>query len=127
MLKYGFTAAALVHMIARDRGERELLAKADNGFLAVELALICLFLIGLLSSTEVHQAAARILLGGSHTAVFWVFVVGTGIVVPLFIQLLAVNHKIRHTPIAPLLVLAGGLALRFVIVNAGQISHWNPI
>ena len=53
---------------------------------------------------------------------FWVFVVGLGIVIPLFIQTLAVSHRIAHTPIAPLLVLAGGLALRFVIVYAGQVQ-----
>jgi formate-dependent nitrite reductase membrane component NrfD len=47
-----------------------------------------------------------------------------GILLPLTIQLLAVNHKVKHTPVAPLLVITGGLALRFVIVYAGQFSHW---
>jgi formate-dependent nitrite reductase membrane component NrfD len=56
--------------------------------------------------------------------VFWVFVVGMGIVIPLIIQLLAVNHKIKHTPIAPIMVIIGGLILRFVIVAAGQYSHY---
>lgn len=117
-------AAALVHMIAPERHERELLAKADNGFLVSELVLIALFLIGLATSTGVHLEAAMLVLGGPYTAIFWVFVVGLGIVAPLFIQLLAVNHKIQHTPVAPILVLAGGIALRFVIVYAGQVSHW---
>jgi len=120
-------AAAFVHMIAPTREERELLAKADNGFLVTELVLIALFLIGLVSSTQVHQAAAGLLLGGEYSAVFWVFVVGLGVVIPLFIQLLAVNHKIRHTSVAPLLVLAGGVLLRFVIVYAGQVSSWSPV
>jgi formate-dependent nitrite reductase membrane component NrfD len=119
-------AAAFGHMVAPEPKERELLAKADNGFLVAELVLLGLFLIGLVSSTRVHMEAARLFLGGPYTAVFWVFVVGFGVAVPLFIQLLAVNHRIRHTPVAPLLVLAGGLALRFVIVSAGQASHWSP-
>lgn len=51
-------------------------------------------------------------------------VVGLGIVLPLVIQSLAVTHRVAHTPIAPVLVLLGGLALRFVIVSAGQLSHW---
>ena len=55
---------------------------------------------------------------------FWVLVVGVGVVIPLFIQVLAVSHRIQHTPIGPLLVMAGGLALRFVVVAAGQVSHW---
>lgn len=118
------SAAALVHMVARDREERDLFARADNVFLGTELVLLGLFFLGLLSSTRVHLEAARLLLGGPYTAVFWVFVVGLGIVVPLIVQPLAIRHKIRHTAIAPLLVIAGGLALRFVLVNAGQMSHW---
>jgi formate-dependent nitrite reductase membrane component NrfD len=120
-------AAAFVHEIAREREERELLAKADNGFLITELVFIVLFLIGLVTATEVHADAAWLLLGGPYTAAFWVFVVGLGIVVPLFIQLLAVNHRIQHQPLAPILVIAGGLVLRFVIVNAGQLSRWYPV
>jgi protein NrfD len=118
-------AAAFGHMVSRQAEERLLLAKADNGFLVGELVLIGLFLVGLLSSTRVHMEAARLFLGGPYTAVFWVFVVGLGVVIPLFIQLLAVNQRISHTPIAPLLVLAGGVALRFVIVSAGQASGWS--
>ncbi len=117
-------AAAFVHMIAREAEERELLAKADNGFLMAELIFIALFVGGMATSTQVHQQAAGLLLGGPYTAVFWVFVVGLGIVFPLVIQLLAVNHKIQHTPVAPILVMLGGLLLRFVIVSAGQLSHW---
>jgi protein NrfD len=48
-------------------------------------------------------------------------------VIPLIIQNLATRHLIQHTPIAPIMVLAGGLILRFVIVSAGQASHWTPI
>jgi formate-dependent nitrite reductase membrane component NrfD len=63
-------------------------------------------------------------LGGPYTAPFWVLVIGLGIVIPLIIQLLAARHLIQHTPIAPIMVMAGGLALRWVLVAAGQFSHW---
>ena len=121
------TAAAFVHMIARERDERVMLAKADNGFLVIELILIILFFISLVSATQVHLDAAALFFGGPYTAVFWVFVVGLGIVVPLFIQMLAVNHRIHHQPFAPILVIAGGVILRFVIVSAGQFTRWSPI
>jgi formate-dependent nitrite reductase membrane component NrfD len=120
-------AAAFVHMIARVREERELLAKADNGFLITELVFIALFIIGLITSTAVHAEAAWLFLGGPYTAAFWVFVVGLGIVIPLIIQMLAVNHRIRHQPLAPIMVIVGGLLLRFVIVYAGQLSRWSPV
>jgi protein NrfD len=120
-------AAAFVHLIARDPGERELLAKADNGFLLTELVFLALFLIGLLSASQAHVAAAGLLLSGPFGAFFWVAVIGIGILLPLVIQLLAVQHRVAHTPVAPILVIAGGLALRFVIVQAGQVSHWTRV
>jgi len=118
------SSAAFVHMVASDPREQKLLAKADNGFLTFELVVIGMFLIGLISSTRVHMEAAMLLLTGPYAPVFWVFVVVLGIIVPLIIQSMAVNHKIAHTPVAPLLVVLGGLLLRFVIVQAGQASHW---
>lgn len=118
------SAAALVHMIARDAAERELLAKADIAFLTAELVVIGLFVIGLVTSTRAHIEAARLILSGTYAPSFWVFVVGAGILLPLAVQALAVRRRVAHTPVAPILVLAGGLILRFVIVSAGQASHW---
>ncbi len=121
------TAAALVHLVARNPYEREMLARADIGFLAAELMVILLFLIGLLSSTRVHIEAAQSLISGPYAPAFWVFVIGLGIVIPLLIQPLAVTHRIAHTPVAPILVIAGGLILRYVIVFAGQASRWTAM
>ena len=117
-------AAAFVHLFAKNKFESELLAKADNGFLIIELFVFVMIFLGLLSSAKPHIEAAHLLLNGAYAPVFWVFVIGLGIIIPLIIQLLAVNHKIRHTPIAPIMVIIGGLILRFVIVSAGQFSHW---
>ncbi len=121
------SAAAFVHMVAKNSWERETLAKADNGFLSLELLILGLFIIGLVTSTRVHIESAELLLSGPFAPAFWVFVVGMGIVLPLILQSLAVSHRIRHTPVAPLFVIAGGLFLRFVIVSAGQASHWTRI
>ncbi|MBW7933699.1 MAG: polysulfide reductase NrfD [Gemmatimonadaceae bacterium] len=117
-------AAAFVHLITTDEYEREMLAKADNYFLTLELFVFGGFITGLLTSTRVHIEAVRLLLDGPYAPAFWVLVIGLGIIVPLIVQLLAVNHKVKHTAVAPILVLLGGLTLRFVIVYAGQYSHW---
>jgi formate-dependent nitrite reductase membrane component NrfD len=121
------TAAAFAHWASPEPEERVQLAWLDNLLITSELGLIGLLLIGLVTSTAASAEAARLLLGGPYTAVFWVVVVGLGMVLPLLIQSLAVTHRIRHTPLAPLLVLAGGLALRFVLVSAGQASHWHRL
>ncbi|RJP66204.1 MAG: polysulfide reductase [Ignavibacteriales bacterium] len=118
------TAAAFVHMIAKNKEEREMLAKADNLFLTSEIFVIILMIIGLLSSSDAQINAVMLILNGPYAPVFWVLVIGMGILVPLLIQSLAVNHKIKHTPVAPIMVIIGGLILRFVIVYAGQYSHY---
>lgn len=121
------TASALVHMIAKDKEESRLLARADNLFIMFELLILGLFIINLLSSTQAHIDAVKIILTGPYAAGFWVFVVGLGLIVPLFIQSLAVSHRIKHTIVAPIFVIVGGLILRFVIVNAGLLSHWTKV
>ena len=118
------TGAAFAHMIAREPEERAALLRSDNLFLVAVLALIALFLIGLASAGAAQEQAASLLLGGPFTAVFWVPVVGLGILLPLAIQTLMANNRIGHTLVAPMLVMAGGLAMRFVIVAAGQYSFW---
>jgi protein NrfD len=117
------SGTAFAHLLARDPDESAWLARADIGLLIAELALIVLLLLGLASGGASHAAAAALLLGGPYTAAFWSIVVAGGILMPLAIQSLALAHRIGHARIAPLLVLAGGLALRFVVVYAGQYSR----
>ena len=100
------------------------LARADNSFLTIELGLLGLLLLGHLTSTEAHRQAAALLLTGPYAAPFWVFVVGMGILIPLGLQSLELKHRIRHTLAPAILVLCGGLALRIILVAAGQASHW---
>jgi protein NrfD len=117
-------AAAFAHLVTPNLDERALTVRIDNVVLAAELGLLALFLFGLLAGSAPQVEAAKLFLGGPFTAPFWVFVVGLGIVIPLFIQILAARHLVQHTPIAPIMVMAGGLALRWVMVSAGQLSHW---
>jgi protein NrfD len=98
------------------------LQRADVGLLAFELVLIFLLLLGLATSSASQGAAAGLLFGGRYAVMFWLGVVALGIVVPLVMQLLEMSHRLRHTVVPALLVLAGGFALRWVLVNAGQAS-----
>lgn len=117
-------AAAFAHLVTHSPDERTLTVRIDNVVLASELGILGLFLLGLLAGSAPQAEAARLFLGGPYTAPFWVFVIGLGIVIPLLLQVLASRRLIRHTPIAPVMVMAGGLALRWIIVSAGQVSHW---
>lgn len=120
------TAAAFGHLVSGDHDERARLAELDVRFLGAELLALVLLLIGLATSSSAGREAAGLVLGGAYTAVFWVLIVGLGIVVPGAVQFLAVRGRIRHAPVAPILVLAGALALRTLFVVAGQASAWPP-
>jgi formate-dependent nitrite reductase membrane component NrfD len=98
------------------------LQRADVGLLAFELMLIFLLLVGLVTSSASHAAAAGLLFNGGYAWLFWGGVVIAGIVVPLALQLLELSHRIRHTAVPAVLVLVGGFVLRWVLVNAGQAS-----
>ncbi|NND27327.1 MAG: polysulfide reductase NrfD, partial [Myxococcales bacterium] len=110
------TAAALVHLLTKEPEESAFAVRADIGLLVTELLFIALFLIGLMNASKVHQEAASMLLGGPFTAVFWVLVVGLGVVVPIVIQSLAVARRIGHTRVEALLVIAVGVVFGFVMV-----------
>lgn len=122
----GGAMAALVQPLgerAPEPGTANGLVKADLGFLAVELVLIGLLFAGLLSSSASHAAAVDLLMSGKYAFAFWGVVIAAGIAVPILMQALELGHRIPHTVIPALLVLAGGFALRWVMVGAGQASH----
>ncbi len=93
-------------------------------FLTLQLVVIGLYFVGMLSAPDVSQRAVTLLLAGPQALLFWVLVVGVGTVAPLAMQLLEIGQKIRATIIPALLVLIGAFALRYVLVFAGQESHW---
>lgn len=105
-------------------GTERSLVRADIGFLAVELVLIALLVAGLATSTAAHQQAVGLLFSQPYALVFWGGIVVLGIVVPIALQALELGHRIAHTVLPAILVLAGGFALRWVLVNAGQASHF---
>ena len=123
-------ASAIAHWlrppVAGDEGHRKL-AQADNSFLTIEFALLALYLGGLMTSTAAHQSAAHLLLNGPWAAPFWVLVVVSGILLPLGLQFLQAQRRIQSTLVPALLVLGGGLALRIILVAAGQASHWAAV
>jgi formate-dependent nitrite reductase membrane component NrfD len=105
-------------------GTERSLVRADIGFLAIELVLIALLVAGLATSTAAHQEALGLLFSRPYALVFWGGIVALGIVLPIALQALELGHRISHTMLPAILVLAGGFALRWVLVNAGQASHF---
>jgi formate-dependent nitrite reductase membrane component NrfD len=115
------SGAALMMLFGVTDEERHFLVRWDVLAISLELALIVLLLVGLGTSDAAGRQAAEMLLGGPWTAPFWTLVVIVGLLVPALLETLESRLHYRVTAIAPLLVLAGGFALRWIFVAAGQI------
>jgi protein NrfD len=116
--------AAVIVMFSGSHLERRHFARIDLLLIAIELVLIVHMFMGFLSSTQTQIDAARLFLGGDYTASFWIFVVGLGLLLPAMLELMEMRNRKIPWIAAPILVLFGGIMLRFIIAYAGQVSHW---
>ncbi|MBW2278772.1 MAG: polysulfide reductase NrfD [Deltaproteobacteria bacterium] len=114
------TGAALMMLFRLRDDERRWLRSVDIGAIVVELGLLGAYLLGLATSDAGGREAAEMFLGGPYTATFWSLVVIAGLLVPLLIESLEARRHLRHTALAPALLLIGGLSLRWILVVAGQ-------
>lgn len=118
------TGAAVIILMARSKEERHLFSRIDLILIIIELVLIVHMFMGFLASTQVQIDAASLFLGGPYTAPFWVIVVGMGLIIPAILEALELAKFKIPVLIPATLVLIGGLVLRFLISNAGQVSRW---
>lgn len=117
-------AAAAITLLTREHAERNLFTKIDLILIAVELFFIIHLFMGFLASTQVHIQAAEMFLGGEFTVPFWVWVVGIGLAIPALLEILELRKRFVPTYVPALMVIAGSLMLRFIVVEAGQASRW---
>jgi protein NrfD len=96
--------------------------------------VLFLYIFGFYVSPGSYVEAVHLIMGGEFTLLFWVFVVGAGIVFPLIVEVYdfiphfnervkAGAHKPWLTGAATASVLLGGFMLRYVVVYAGQIAR----
>jgi formate-dependent nitrite reductase membrane component NrfD len=126
----GGAFSAMLQAIGPQHPEKrtaESLVRYDQVFLITELVFIGLFIANLQTSSASHAAAAALILTGPYALAFWVGVVLVGVLLPLAWQGLELSHRIAHTVVPAVMVLAGGFTLRWVMVNAGQLSQIVPV
>lgn len=116
------TAAAFIMLFSIEKDEHRVLLKADLAAIGLEVVLLLLFFLGLATGGgTAGRNAAALFFGGKFTALFWALVVFAGLVVPFLTEAVEARKHLRPTRAAPVLVLVGGLALRFILVSAGQL------
>jgi len=118
------TAAATIMWMSRDHKERVLFSKLDLILIGVELFFIVHLFMGFMASTEVQINAAELFLGGEFTVSFWVFVIILGLIFPAVLEILELRGYKVPVAVPATLIIFGGLAFRFIMVEAGQITRY---
>ena len=103
------SGAAVCKLTARSDDEHGCVCKCLVGALLAEGAMLFAYFIDL---RHVPYTAAMLSL-----------VVIAGLAIPAFLEVLELRGRIKPAAIVPALVLIGGLALRWIIVAAGQVRH----
>jgi len=120
-------AAALMMLWKVNSGTFRDLLKWDLAALALEALVLCLFLLEKATGSAIDRMAAKLLLAGPYAGAFFGLVVLVGILAPTVLEVFELKHAGRRSILAPLLVLAGGLALPAIIVSAGQASNYSML
>jgi protein NrfD len=118
------TGAALMLLFRLEEHEHRALLRLDMWAIVLELALIALLLIDYATGGLAQRHALYHVAGGPWTSAFWSLVVIGGLLVPLSMELIGLRRKLPFAVMAPVLILLGGLALRFVLLSAGQASNF---
>lgn len=110
--------------------ELHVLTKADAGLIILECLIILIMIVMGKFSSASEAMAFGSLLFGHYAWVFWLLIVGLGLIIPLFMELMELKEKIPVKWAWPItisssfLVLFGGFFVRYVITYAGQTSSW---
>ena len=127
----GISSAAALMLLLAPKDEKHIYSRIDANAMWVELVIVGLFILGGITGTANSHGAMMHLINGDELMAgmpymywFWGVFVVTGLLIPLLIELLEnAGLHLHLPPIAPVLVLVGGLVLRFLIVFAGQTYH----
>ena len=113
---------SLVMLISAGRSEQDLLSKLGkiiSVLILLELGMIIFEIIALLNGGTESVAAAKFLLQGPYSFIFWVFEIVLGAIIPI---MLLFRNKITGSArvLAALLILIGIYTMRYIIVIGGQ-------
>jgi polysulfide reductase chain C len=106
----------------------------DFTLMVFSIISVFLFILGLYVSTRSSAEAVHLIMGGEFTLLFWVLVVGVGILLPLALEVYElIPHYIwqvelrEHNPwisgVITTSVLIGGFAMRYIVIYAGQMAQ----
>jgi formate-dependent nitrite reductase membrane component NrfD len=107
----------------------------DFTLIVFSIIAVFLFILGLYVSPRSSVAAVHLIMGGEFTLLFWIVVVGIGVLLPLALEVYElIPHYIwqvelrEHNPwisgIITASVLIGGFTMRYIVIYAGQMAQF---
>jgi formate-dependent nitrite reductase membrane component NrfD len=117
------TAAAVIILMAKSDYEKHLFSKIDVFLIIVEIGLIIHMVMGYYAGGEAQVDAIQILINGDFSTMFFVFLIGLGLLFPLALEVLELMGLKMSVILPAILVLIGGLVFRILMVDAGQLTR----
>lgn len=114
------TGAAFLMLFPLGDGEHRTLRRWDLIAIGAEVVFLSLFFLDRVTSGAAGEAVFDRFFGGDLTPYFWALVVAMGLAVPVALELFESRRHLKPTLAAPILILIGGLALRWLLVLGGQ-------
>ena len=118
------TASAVILYFTRMEKERKLFSKILLGLIVIQLFLFVHMMMGYYSSSEAALYAVDLLFGEDFKFLFFGVVLFLGLILPAILEFLDLLGYKVNVAIPVILVVIGGIVFRFVMVDAGQISHF---
>jgi len=115
-----------------DATQLRFLYTLDICLITLEFFIVLPYIVHGELSVEAVKVSLELILGGPYTLVFWLFFMGTGLLVPLALEVWEVapalvsgkplHHNRTLAGATAALVIVGGYLLRYIFVYAGQTS-----
>jgi len=93
------------------------LERVTGGIVGFQLLAVALFAI-----SRIEVPAMKMIMGSGYGLLWWIGIVGLGLVVPLLLGLKGGSKRPQVSLVVATLVLLGGFFLRYVILFAGQMA-----
>jgi protein NrfD len=116
--------AAVLIFFSNNEEEKKIFVKLSMLLIVIEGFLFTHMFMGFLASNQVQLEAAEMFLGGDYTIHFWIFDVIVGLIIPLVLELIWLRKQNFSLKIVALLLLFGGIMMRFTMVHAGQAARY---
>ncbi len=117
------TGAAAIILFSKSQYEKHLFSKIDILLIIIEIGLIIHMVMGYYAGSEAHINAISILMNGDFSFMFFVILMGLGLIVPLLLEVFELLGLKMSVILPALLVLIGGLVFRILMVEAGQLTR----